>query len=132
MKTIVKKKHSAMTSTMLLQAYRLDPAGFSAQSSPAVYKAGQVLYYQDHFPAGVYLLKSGCAILRHYLSDGYLNSEEIVAAPAFLGVEDLFTGQPHAMTTMITEDAEVLFFPRQIISSLADKAKGKKPTIKKG
>jgi len=97
----------------LLEAYRLDKKGLLDLGEKAEFRAGQILYYEDHTPAGVYLLARGKALVRRYAptAEGR-QREEVKAAPSFLGLKNFISQEPYAASLLLTEDSLVYFFSR--------------------
>lgn len=78
----------------------------------AQYRPGQVLFYLDHRPMGLWLLLHGEVILR-----GRNQQRTYVTAPAVLGFVQLQTDVSYPATAQATTACEVVFIGREELGS---------------
>lgn len=79
-----------------------------------VYRPGQIIYYEDNKPFGVYCMKSGKVKLTKYTPDGKIYITRIAQAGDLLGYRELLSQQVHSATAEVIETAAVCFMDANI------------------
>lgn len=79
------------------------------------FKAGQVIFYADNDPLGVYTIQSGLVKLEVSTSNGSAHTLRIVGPGGTLGYRSLFAGEPYHASAIAVEDCELCFVPRKHI-----------------
>lgn len=90
-------------------------AGFLGSATPMAFKKGQVLFYEGHFPYGVFILTSGSVRLVSRVDPGIRNRGRIVAGEPF-GFDFIALEVAYPCTAVADTDAAVLFIPRSTLS----------------
>lgn len=76
------------------------------------FSKGQVLFYQDHNPSGIYWILSGQIVLIH-VENGQEHSE-YKSTDDLLGIEELLKGETFRFTAKVLSDCEICFIPKVI------------------
>lgn len=77
------------------------------------FKAGQVIFYADNDPLGVYTIQKGLVKLEASTSNGAAHTLRIVGPGGTLGYRSLFAGEPYHASAIALEDCELCFVPRK-------------------
>src|SRR5581483_4650386 len=96
----------------LLETYRSSRKKMLEQGERGVFRAGQILFYEHHTPAGIYLLEKGRGLLRRFTSSHHVCEEEIKTGPCFLGLKNFMEQEPYDGTLLLVQDSAVCFFGR--------------------
>lgn len=82
-----------------------------AQGQPLTFHAGQVLFYQGHYPYGVLLVKSGKVEL---INRGQSCAAESWSTPQgnIFGISHVVSGSPFCCTGVAVTDCEVIFISK--------------------
>ncbi len=106
------------------EAFRAHPELQQALEKLAVAlkkKDGVVLFRQGQKPKGVYLLRSGKAVLTVRATPGGLMAPRVVGPGAVLGLPANICGKPYSLTAETTEPCEFGFVDRAKIVTLLRK-----------
>lgn len=87
---------------------------FNITKSPRVYKAGQIIFYEDNKPFGVYCVERGKIKLTKYTSEGKTYIARIAKAGDLLGYRAFLTHEPYSATAEVLEEATVCFLERDL------------------
>ncbi|MBF2053073.1 MAG: Crp/Fnr family transcriptional regulator [Candidatus Sericytochromatia bacterium] len=87
---------------------------FNISKSPRVYKAGQIIFYEDNKPFGVYCVERGKIKLTKYTPDGKSYIARIAKAGDLLGYRAFLTHEPYSATAEVLEEATVCFLERDL------------------
>ena len=79
------------------------------------FKTGQVIFYADNDPLGVYTIQKGLVKLEVSTSNGAAHTLRIVGPGGTLGYRSLFAGEPYHASAIAVEDCELCFVPRKQI-----------------
>lgn len=82
------------------------------------YRAGQVLFYADHVPYGVFILCKGGLQFEHEdkpCQEEHLSSSELGQV---ICLEHFYSRKPYPCTCQATSDCELIFVPRSILQPL--------------
>lgn len=82
--------------------------------SARVYKAGQIIFYEDNKPFGVYCIEKGKVKLTKYTPDGKTYIARIASAGDLLGYRAFLTHEPYSATAEVLEEASVCFLDREV------------------
>lgn len=77
------------------------------------YQPGQVVFYEDHRPYGVYCLESGLVKLSKQNPDGKTYIVRIAKAGDLLGYRAFLTHESYAATAEVLETASICFIERE-------------------
>jgi CRP-like cAMP-binding protein len=77
---------------------------------PGPYRKGQVLFYQGHYPYGIFLIHSGRLELRDTLKEAAIPCE--LGKGTLIGVDLLQTDLPYPYTGIAAEDVEASFLEK--------------------
>ncbi|MGV3526218.1 MAG: Crp/Fnr family transcriptional regulator [Candidatus Sericytochromatia bacterium] len=86
--------------------------GFNATKTARVYKSGQIIFYEDNKPFGVYCVERGKIKLTKYTAEGKTYIARIAKAGDLLGYRAFLTNQTYSASAEVLEDATVCFIDR--------------------
>lgn len=86
---------------------------FKASRTGRHYEAGQIIFYEDNRPYGVYCIESGKVKLTKYTSDGKTYIARIATAGDLLGYRAFLTNDPYSATAEVIEPATICFIERE-------------------
>lgn len=76
------------------------------------YEAGQIIFYEDNRPYGVYCIESGKVKLTKYTPDGKTYIARIATEGDLLGYRAFLTNEPYSATAEVIEPATICFIER--------------------
>lgn len=82
------------------------------------FKKGQVLFYEGHFPCGVFILLTGKVSILD--KQGHEHKEISLPLYQTLGIDLLLTAQPYSFTAMCQSDTSALFLSKTILHEILD------------
>jgi len=88
-------------------------AEFGVNKIRRTYQPGQVIFYEDHRPYGVYCLESGTIKLSKQHPDGKTYIARIAKAGDLLGYRAFLTHETYAATAEVLETASICFIERE-------------------
>lgn len=88
-----------------------------AKCETSTYRRGQVLFYEGHVPAGLYILLRGTLALESAPRDG-AGGDESVSGTAVLGLGPLRDDAPYRATARAREECEVVFLDKTLFEDL--------------
>ena len=83
-----------------------------------LYKKGQILFYEENRPFGLFYLSAGTVKLYKFTPDGKIYITKIVKAGELLGCHAFFTGEAYSVTAEVLEDAVVCFIEKDAIKEI--------------
>lgn len=86
----------------------------TAHAGEVHYKKGQVLFYEGHYPCGLFVLQSG-EIWFSKISLWGKTEERKSGEKNLLGVHHLITNTPHCITAQAKTNVVVLFIPKATV-----------------
>jgi len=89
---------------------------FNQSKTPKVYKPGQVIFYEDNKPFGVYCVERGKIKLTKYTSEGKTYIARIAKAGDLLGYRAFLTHEAYSATAEVLEEATVCFLERDLFN----------------
>lgn len=88
---------------------------------------GQILFYQDHEPYGIYLIRSG----KIKVSSNGENCEKSQVLNSsqgeIIGLDPLIQGTPFCCTGVAETECEVIFIPKTVLLALLEQLKTDSP-----
>ena len=102
-------------------AFVADPAlidGLDKESTPVSCTEDRVLFTQGDAPAGLYILKSGEAVLSMRASSGKEILSTRATAGSLLGLPGLIGNEPYTLTATALAGAQLSFLARDRFTSL--------------
>lgn len=97
---------------------------FSAGKAARRYKSGQIIFYEDNTPQGVYFVQEGKIKLTKYTAEGKTYIARIAKAGDLLGYRAFLTHEPYAATAEVIENAAVCFLDRDAFMKVLQKYPG--------
>ncbi len=89
-----------------------------AEQNTRAYKKGQILFYEDNRPFGLFYLNSGKVKLYKYTAEGKVFITRIVTAGELMGCRAFFTGEAYSTSAEVLEDATVCFFEQPAVQAM--------------
>ena len=86
------------------------------------YKAGQILFYEDKKPSGLFCIKSGLIKLLKTNADGGQTIVRMAGPGDILGYRCLFASQPPPGTAETVKDSQVCYISGDTIQSIIEKS----------
>ena len=90
------------------------------------YKAGQVIFYADNDPLGIFTISKGLVKLEVTSASGAAHTLRWVGPGGALGYRSLFANEPYQASAIAVEDSELCFIPKteimQVFSTHPDLA----------
>lgn len=86
---------------------------FNINKTARLYQPGQIIFYEDNKPYGVYCVESGKVKLTKYTPDGKTYIARIAKAGDLLGYRALLTHEPYSATAEVLEEASICFIERE-------------------
>jgi len=83
-----------------------------------LFKAHQVIFYQDNEPLGLYTISSGLVKLEVTSSSGQSHTLRYLGAGSALGYRSLFSNEKYQATAMTVEKTEVCFIPKNTVMDI--------------
>lgn len=87
---------------------------FNASKNARVYKPGQIIFYEDNKPFGVYCVEKGKIKLTKYTPDGKSYIARLAKPGDLLGYRAFLTHEPYSATAEVIEEATVCFLDREL------------------
>lgn len=87
---------------------------FNTGKNSRVYKTGQIIFYEDNKPFGVYCMEKGKVKLTKYTSDGKTYIARIASAGDLLGYRAFLTNETYSATAEVLEEATICFLERDL------------------
>lgn len=97
---------------------------FNAMKSARTYKQGQIIFYEDNKPFGVYCIESGKIKLTKYTPDGKTYIARIAKGGDLLGYRAFLTQEPYSATAEAMEETTVCFIEREVFMKALQKYPG--------
>ncbi len=85
------------------------------------FKAGQVIFYADNDPLGIFTIQSGLVKLEVTSPSGAAHTLRLMGAGAALGYRSLFANEPYHASAIAVEDCELCFIARADIMNVFTK-----------
>lgn len=82
------------------------------------YKAGQVIFYADNDPLGIFTIQTGLVKLEVTSSAGTAHTLRLVGPGGALGYRSLFANEPYHASAVAVEDCELCFVPKADIMEI--------------
>jgi CRP-like cAMP-binding protein len=76
------------------------------------YKAGQVIFYADNDPLGIFTISKGLVKLEVTSASGAAHTLRWVGPGGALGYRSLFASEPYQASAIAVEDSELCFIPK--------------------
>lgn len=86
---------------------------FNISKTGRHYEAGQVIFYEDNRPYGVYCVESGKVKLTKYTPDGKTYIARIATQGDLLGYRAFLTNESYSATAEVIEPATICFIERE-------------------
>lgn len=86
---------------------------FNISKTGRHYEPGQIIFYEDNRPHGVYCVESGKIKLTKYTPDGKTYIARIATAGDLLGYRAFLTNDPYSATAEVIEPATICFIERE-------------------
>jgi CRP/FNR family transcriptional regulator len=86
------------------------------------YQPGQIIFYEDNQPYGIYCVSSGTVKLTRYTGDGKSYISRLAKAGDLLGYRAFLTHEPYSATAEVVEEAMLCFITREVFSEAMRKA----------
>ena len=86
---------------------------FNVTKTGRSYAPGQIIFYEDNRPYGVYCVESGKVKLTKYTPDGKTYIARIATAGDLLGYRAFLTNEPYSATAEVLEAATICFIERE-------------------
>ncbi|MBI1803752.1 MAG: Crp/Fnr family transcriptional regulator [Ignavibacteriae bacterium] len=99
----------------------LDPADvekISLHKGCNFHKAGQILFQEGGYPAGLYCINRGKIKLYKTGRDGKEQIVRLAKDGDVVGYRSLISGQPYSASAAVTDDAAICFIPKDTFLSL--------------
>lgn len=77
-----------------------------------IYRRGQVVFFEDRAPVGVYCLRKGKVKISKVTADGKEQIVRIVNEGGILGLKSMVGSSKHTTTAMTLEDSEICYIPK--------------------
>lgn len=87
---------------------------FNSLKNERIYKPGQIIFYEDNKPFGVYCISKGTVKLTKYTPDGKTYIARISKAGDLLGYRAFLTHEPYSATAEVIEEAKICFIERDV------------------
>jgi len=84
------------------------------------FKAGQTIFYEGHFPYGVYVLSRGRVRLFRKKPNGAEELQKIIEPTQILGEEAFVENKPFEYSARAETDVSISFFSRTIIKATSN------------
>lgn len=84
----------------------------------SVFKAQQVIFYQDNEPLGLYTISSGLIKLEVTSEQGQNHTLRYLGPGAALGYRSLFSHEKYHATAIAIEKAEICFIPKNTVMDI--------------
>ncbi|HEY9840635.1 MAG TPA: Crp/Fnr family transcriptional regulator [Candidatus Obscuribacterales bacterium] len=97
---------------------------FNASKNARSYKPGQIIFYEDNNPFGVYCVEKGTVKLTKYTPEGKTYIARIAKAGDLLGYRAFLTHEPYSATAEVMEEATVCFIEREVFMKALQKYPG--------
>lgn len=93
---------------------------WQSDGSTEVFPAGNMVFYKGHYPFGMYILVSGCAVVTY----SYYRKQHqvLLRKPVILGANHLIHFSPYKYSVRTLEVTQFIFIPRH---ELIQQFKGK-------
>lgn len=85
------------------------------------FKAGQVIFYADNDPLGIFTIQSGLVKLEVTSSSGAAHTLRMMGPGAALGYRSLFANEPYHASAIAVEDCELCFISKADIMNVFTK-----------
>ena len=85
----------------------------SETKNARVYKPGQIIFYEDNKPFGVYCISKGKVKLIKYTPDGKTYIARIAKQGDLLGYRAFLTNEPYSASAEVLEEATVCFLEKE-------------------
>lgn len=82
------------------------------------FKAGQVIFYADNDPLGIFTIQSGLVKLEVTSPTGGAHTLRLVGPGGALGYRSLFASEPYHASAIAVEDCELCFIPKAEIMNI--------------
>lgn len=92
-------------------------AGFNAGKTSRSYQAGQIIFYEENKPFGLYCVASGTVKLTKYAADGKSYLTRLAKPGDLLGYRAFLTDEPYAATAEVLEPATLCFVERSTFNA---------------
>lgn len=112
--------------TIPFQKFKKYLAGLVEVEERLEYKAGQIIFYEGHYPYGVYVLRKGRIRLFTKRENGAEELLKIVEPPQILGEESFAENKPFGYSAKAETDASISFFNRAFIQAEKGREHGDK------
>lgn len=97
----------------------VDKWGEALKSSSLIeYKQGQVLFYQDHFPYGAFIILSGEVNLVRKQK----GTKDVMRAPSSMpiGIDFIYDGSVYPYSAIAKTRCQACFIPKSVLSDMTD------------
>lgn len=88
------------------------------QKSSNLYRKGQVVFFEDRVPVGIYCLRSGKVKISRVTADGKEQIVRVATQGSLLGVKSLVNGSRHSTSAITLENSEICFIPKALVLKL--------------
>jgi CRP/FNR family transcriptional regulator, polysaccharide utilization system transcription regulator len=88
------------------------------QKSTNIYRKGQVVFFEDRLPVGIYCMRSGKVKISRVTSDGKEQIVRVAHSGSLLGVKSIVNGSRHSTSAITLENSEICFIPRALVLRL--------------
>lgn len=86
---------------------------FNINKTARPYAVGEIIFYEDKQPLGVFCVEKGKVKLTKYTADGKIYIARIASEGDFLGYRAFLTQESYSATAEVLETASISFIPRE-------------------
>ncbi len=87
---------------------------FNHNKTARTYLPGQIIFYEDNQPFGIFCVEKGAVKLTKYTPDGKSYISRIAKAGDLLGYRAFLTQEPYSATAEVLEEAVLCFITREV------------------
>jgi CRP-like cAMP-binding protein len=93
-----------------------------SQLTVRTFKKGQLLFKEDTYSKGVYIVRRGRIKIFHSNAEGKESIMYIYKRGEFFGYRPLLAGEPHPVSAAALDSAEVYFLPASVFTELLERS----------